>query len=296
MKHRIIATCFMFFLSAHPEAGWVYAGNDLTGPTIKILSWNIQMLPMTLKKIGQFERAVHIAEQLNVSDYDVIVFQEAFDDKVRKKLSEYLQLCFPYQSGPANEKGFFMRMNSGVWIVSKYPMRQVGEVQYKNCSGLDCFSRKGALMVEVEREGKPIQLVGTHLQSGDGKKNAKVRVKQYHQLRDELLAQYNREGVPQVICGDFNTKKNEEGYYETMVNTFMADDGALEGAQQFTYDGNLNDMVIEKTEPCLLDYIFLKSNKVNYQSVVRTIKSFTAKWHETKRNLSDHFALEIIIN
>jgi endonuclease/exonuclease/phosphatase family metal-dependent hydrolase len=295
-KYKIIASSLIPLFSLHPELSQVYAGNELTGPSLKILSWNIQMLPLALKKIGQFERADYIAEQLNESDYDVIVFQEAFDDKVRQKLSEYLQHCYPYQVGPANEKGFFLRTNSGVCIVSKYPLKHIGEVQYENCNGVDCFSRKGALMVEIEKEGKLVQLIGTHLQSGDGKTNSKVRVKQYRQLEDELLSRYNKEGIPQIICGDFNTKKNGDGYYETMLSTLMVDDGSLEGKQQFTYDGSLNDMIKDKSEVSLLDYIFLRNNNVHYQSVVRTVKSFTANWHETKRDLSDHFALEITLN
>jgi len=294
---KIIAS-FHIVLSFLPSLAGAQCpgGYEEAGASFKILSWNIQMLPLTLKKIGQWERSVHIAEQLNESDYDIIVFQEAFDNKVREKLSAYLRQCFPYQVGPANEKGFFLRTNSGVWIVSKYPLKYVGETQYANCSGVDCFSRKGALMVEIQKEGKPIQLVGTHLQSGDGEKNSKVRVKQYHQLHDELLSRFNRDGISQIICGDFNTKKNDDGYYEIMLNALMADDGSLDGAQQFTYDGSSNDMIKDKNEVSLLDYILLKSNKVRYASVVRTVKSFTANWHEPKRHLSDHFALEIALN
>ena len=61
------------------------------GDTIKIVSWNVQMLPkvfqpftkLTRKK--QKIRAPKIIQYLNASDFDLIVLQEVFDKPIQKK-------------------------------------------------------------------------------------------------------------------------------------------------------------------------------------------------------------------
>ncbi|MCX5757566.1 MAG: hypothetical protein NTU83_03485, partial [Candidatus Hydrogenedentes bacterium] len=54
---------------------------------LKVLTWNIQMLPTLFDRFSrdlrkmQHERAPWIVDYLNAQDYDVICFQEAFDQK-----------------------------------------------------------------------------------------------------------------------------------------------------------------------------------------------------------------------
>lgn len=73
--------------------------------SLKILSWNIYMLPQIVPRIGRLNRAESIAEQLNNSDFDIIVFQEAFMKSARDIISATLIDNYPYQYGPGNEKG-----------------------------------------------------------------------------------------------------------------------------------------------------------------------------------------------
>ena len=58
--------------------------------SLKILSWNIYMLPQIVPRIGRLNRAESIAEQLNNSDFDIIVFQEAFMKSARDIISATL--------------------------------------------------------------------------------------------------------------------------------------------------------------------------------------------------------------
>src|SRR3954468_23841955 len=84
---------------------------------IKILSWNIYMLPhLVATHSNKKERATAIGETLLASDYDVIFFQEAFHSTARNKILTQLQTTYTYHAGPANRKLFSIKANSGLWI------------------------------------------------------------------------------------------------------------------------------------------------------------------------------------
>ncbi len=81
---------------------------ELSNPSvekIKILSWNIYMLPGFLSP-GKVPRAEAIGKLLASSDYDVIVFQEAFHQKARNTISRLLTSAFPFQPDQLIKKHF----------------------------------------------------------------------------------------------------------------------------------------------------------------------------------------------
>ena len=69
---------------------------------IKILSWNIYMLPHLDFKNSNKLRAEAIAKELSQGDYSIIVFQEAFDKNARNIIREVLHENFPFFYGPVN--------------------------------------------------------------------------------------------------------------------------------------------------------------------------------------------------
>ncbi|MCE2956851.1 MAG: hypothetical protein LW841_06825 [Flammeovirgaceae bacterium] len=162
MKTRLIVLISIFSLT------FGFAQPSLPPPPpekIKILSWNIYMLPSIIKATGKAQRAALIGKTLKHSDYDVIVFQEAFQRKARKKIFDQLKEQFPYQAGPANQKLISYRTNSGLWIFSKHPIVATQSIVFKNRSGVDAFSRKGGLIAEISVHGTIIQVAATHLQN-----------------------------------------------------------------------------------------------------------------------------------
>ena len=52
------------------------------------------------------QRAKIIADKLNGSGYQIIVFQEAFSSKSRHVLARKLSESYPYQYGQANKNGW----------------------------------------------------------------------------------------------------------------------------------------------------------------------------------------------
>lgn len=67
--------------------------------TLKVFAYNVQMLDqLNSLEYKNDERAVVIANQLANSDYDVIIFSEAFDDGARKEMIKILQGRFPQRT------------------------------------------------------------------------------------------------------------------------------------------------------------------------------------------------------
>src|ERR1700722_10728049 len=69
------------------------------GNSLKILSWNIFMLPRFIMRTGQLKRAHEIVNVLKEEDADIIIFQEAFDRNAREIIRRGLSSYFPFESG-----------------------------------------------------------------------------------------------------------------------------------------------------------------------------------------------------
>ncbi len=287
MKARLIL--FISFFTF--EIGFCQSMQSPPPPEkIKILSWNIYMLPGIVKAKGKGERATAIGEKLKDSDYDIIVFQEAFQRKARKRIFSQLKEKFPYQTGPANQKLISCKTNSGIWIFSKHPIVSSHSIIFKNKSGIDAFSRKGGLIAEVMIDKTLIQIAGTHLQNSG---QAWIRQSQCVEFYNRLLKTFYREGVPQIVCGDFNINREREEEYNFMLQTLRATDGELLGELKYTYDRQQNDLHVELgTKRDLIDYILIRDQQNQFASTLRQIKMIRGNWAPNHADLSDHFALE----
>jgi len=282
---------FVIFLLVS-GSGLCQSGENVSpSKTLKILSWNIYMLPGIVKVKGRVARAAAIGRLLSQSDYDVIVFQEAFHQQARHQIHKYLDTVYRHQAGPANRKIFSCRTNSGLWIFSKYPIGASHAMIFKNRSGIDAFSRKGGLLAEIMVDHHPIQIVATHLQSSG---RDWIRHSQCVEFYHKLLKAYGRPNVPQIICGDFNiNKKNEDGYGQ-MLQILKASDGELSGPNFYSFDPMENDLKKNETgSPHLIDYILLRNNDQNTVTFLRReIKTLRRPWCKHHADLSDHFAME----
>ncbi len=259
---------------------------DTVSKNLKILSWNIYMLPKIVVQRGKRERAHAIVDTLHKSDFDIIVFQEAFFPASREIIGEGLRALYPFQYGPANSSGRTLKTSSGVWILSKVNLKLLNVTQFKNCVGYDCFARKGAMLLEGIWNNKPFQILGTHLQA-DGFDI--VRQKQMDQIYTDLLAENKREGVPQIICGDMNTEREMTQHYCEMLNCLDAQDGEITGVEKCSYDGVNNPIaqsfgVKNKTN---YDYILVRSNGMKMKALQR----FVSVMRKGKKYLSDHYGV-----
>ncbi len=300
MRIRLILFLFTLVICANSAVGQ---------DSLRILSWNIQMLPGIVNNNGKAKRAKIIVEQLKTHHYDVVVFQELFKKRSRRIITNGLAAEFPYHTQVLNKKAIALKTNGGVMIFSRYPINEVHEIRYAERTGFDKLSRKGAMLAEMTVHGKTIQVVGTHMQAFG---STAVMYSQYNQLHNELLKPHTKPEVPQFICGDFNTIKSIPAElpagitqdfvsrlprYPVMLQTLDVKDYELLGPQQYTMDRSYNDLCKKRKEyRLLLDYVLVRStNDISY-SVSRRVKIMRHPWHKNHNDLSDHFAVEAIIS
>ena len=292
MRKLLFFACFFLFLTvilpAHSAKMYAQPQDSIDSPVqLKMLSWNIFMLPEFITFTNKVERAIEIGEMLRTSDYDVIVLQEAFMKKARVIIYEMIKDSFPYIIEPANNEGFSFKSNSGVWILSKIKLNVLGTTRFKFCKVADCMARKGAMMVEGEKQGKKFHLIGTHLQAEN---YPYIRKRQFKQIQEELISRFSQKNVPLIIGGDLNTEKMDTLNYKDMLTSLDAEDGDLDGDVQATW-GGMNYKFDKKDKNPILDYILLRKNGKKVKVARRKVNIFRSK--KADYNLSDHFGVEM---
>ncbi len=263
---------------------------------IKIMSWNIFMVPPLIFKSCQTERAILIAEYIKNVNPDIIVMEEAFMKSTRNSIKEKLDSFFPYSSQIT--KGGFFKTNSGIWIVSKYPLYNQQLITYKKKKGSDIFAKKGAVFVETIIHHKKMQLIATHTQSL--KKYANTRTQQFIQLKKQLLDNYFSDTIPQFIIGDINCDYFDTVDYHNMLQTLDVLPVTFSG-EQYSWNGLENDLANKFSEHTLetLDYILLRNAHKEIASIQST-EIINSKYKQCfcKSNfnyLSDHHPIISVI-
>ncbi len=259
--------------------------------SFKVLSWNIYMLPPLIKFTGKMSRANKIAEVLTKESYDMIVFQEAFHSGARRRILKGLKSIYPYAIGPANRIAGSFKTSSGVWILSKTPITKLGSIKFTECYGFsDCQARKGALMVETDWNGQKIQVLGTHIQAAGDKE---LKLRQVAELSEKLVIPNKKDGVPQLLCGDFNLSDLDTNAQNRMLACCKAQNGLLSGDICYTKDinGN-NDLEPDNKNRKVLDYILIRDNGKSILETIRRVRIFESPWHRKHKDLSDHYAVE----
>lgn len=265
--------------------------------SLKIVSWNIFMVPPVVFKSCQQERAGHIAAYLKAQQADVIVLQEAFMKDINQQLLECLQSDFPYQTTPT-KKGW-IKSNSGVWILSKYPILKQDFILYKHRKGTDIFSKKGAVFAELHTGKNTLQLIATHTQSLG--KFRHVREKQLQQLKTQLADVYYRDSIPQVIIGDLNVDFYDTSAYSALTQILDVDDIRYTGSTH-SWDGINNQLAAKYFEKIqeTLDYILLRKTPEN-KATLLPVKIDTPVQKDcfckaSFNDLSDHYPLSTMLH
>ncbi len=301
---RIAKFCFLLFCLHFPIEGQTILAQDSTivvasdsAVELKILSWNIWMLPPFIYRTDKRGRAKMIGDLLAESDYDILVFQETFHHGARRRLKSRLKHNFPYRKGPANRNYISIKTHSGIWIWSKVPIEKLKQIKFKKTHGLDNkMARKGALMVQGEKDGQRFQVIGTHLNAGGP---FFVKLSQVKQIREELMDRYRLFNVPQFICGDFNIHKKNPDDYARMMEILEAKDGELLGDIKFTcglkrqvgLKVQTGQCAEDRPVPDVIDYIFVKPNNCKIESVERKVPQISSEC-PFNDDLSDHQPVE----
>ncbi len=168
----------------------------------KVLSWNVYMLPKPIKNSMQKTRSGIIPGQISQSDHDLIFMQEAFMKSFRNKMRDGLAKTHPHTYYLKNNRFPIPVFGSGLFVLSKFPLRLIDHIYYTSCASADCLASKGAAMIEITLpDNQLIQVVNTHLQATVGA--GRIRMKQLGQIH-RMLLRNKKENVPQFLIGDLN--------------------------------------------------------------------------------------------
>ncbi len=251
LRWPFISTAFVFLFlfgnSLHIQAQ--------SCDTLRVLSYNIQLLPRPWVRVKQPIRARKIARLLSKSDFDVVVFQEAFTRRQRRRMKRILDEHFPYQA--AGKKRRIAQINNGIWIISKYPLTRVFEHRFKNASGIDRIASKGVLCVEVIKNNKRVHIYGTHIQAGWGENDQQNRLTQ-HQTFLSKIFEYQQPDIPQIITGDFNVSiQSKKAHFKKWL---LLNQELICTASNANY---WNGSVKENAYQDQIDFVTLRPNHTN---------------------------------
>ncbi len=225
------------------------------------MTWNIFMIPPVVFKSCQTQRAFLIGDYIKRINPDVIVLEESFMNSVREIIKNKLGSIYKYQSDI--RKSGLLKMNSGVWILSKYPIAKQDFITYKKKKGSDIFAKKGAAFVEIDVNKKKIQIIGTHAQSLVKYKT--TRAVQFHQIRDKMADKYYCDSISQFIIGDLNCNYYDTSEYNNMLQILDVNANSYSG-EKYSWNGMENDLAYKFSEHTLetLDYILLRKEHTTF--------------------------------
>lgn len=285
---KLFALCFslvLFISYSH--------ANTSKATEIKLLSWNIFMIPKPFNFTKQTERTPLIANHLKTLNADIVVLQECFSENVRNYFKENLKEIYPYMVELGKSKKFYQFLTSGLFILSKYPIKTLAEIFYKDCNTTDCFGSKGFILTEIKiSDNSILQLGATHLQAWDTDESKATRLSQINQMNDTLKT-FKHDNVPQILAGDFNVDLNTEERSKlfSILNVF---DPVTDNKINYT-----------SGEPNACFHVPGKGGAkkwIDYVLTVKGNKNATIKSTEVKQlqgaikskncDLSDHFAIE----
>jgi len=162
----------------------------------------------------------YIAEFKN-GTYDILCLQEVWSGTQTTypdMLWEGLKEVYPYNvsTEPRPLTGLNLGLDSGLMILSKYPIESYDFHQYGNTSGIDGFSGKGAMTAHIKvpdgsSTTRDLIVSNTHLNAGGPLENRLNQVREMRSAIDRYLNKLEEsegldiEKVPVFGLGDFNT-------------------------------------------------------------------------------------------
>lgn len=172
----------------------------------KILSYNVFNLPTTLFPNIKF-RLKQLFTFLGKisSEVDMVVLQEVFTSKYIVPLKQFFEdmKWSVVHADPRENNWTFI--NSGLFVASRYPFVHFESINFRSCVMFDCWSKKGALLVQMKKNNKIHTIVTTHLQDATFDLSGYTRAQQLKEIAS-LTKKYKNV----VVVGDINLDPNRE--------------------------------------------------------------------------------------
>ena len=248
---------------------------------------NVYMLPKPIKWTYQNERTVALLQQLKTLNYDIIFFQEAFQQSFREATSKEMSALYPNSYYLDKPSLFSNLYGSGLLILSRKPMKILESVYFKDCASFDCFASKGVVLVQIDLgDNRSAQFAVTHLQAGQ--KSADIRFKQLAQVA-ELLNKYKQPNVVQFLTGDINIDFSNPDFEKALSMTKMTY-APLNGSIKTT-NARSNECYDAPTRKLWIDHLWA-SDTSTLQNWEIKVNDLNFDFNQKSCPLSDHHAVE----
>ena len=187
-----------------------------SGPwTLRVLSYNVHGIAPTLagpkspdaKELGRYREIARRLRALRASGQGphIVTIQEAWHPLSARTAKE---AGYPYvvEAAPAR---FGKIGGSGVYVLSEFPVVASRTIDYKDCTGYDCLSTKGAVHVRVvvSQLARLIDFYSTHMNADEPpatpEDSMKARMAQIREFA-AFVRSTRDPGSVAVLAGDFN--------------------------------------------------------------------------------------------
>lgn len=155
----MLALLLVIMNTAFASDGIIERSHYLTN-SFNVLAYNIYMRPAGLFADDQAARGAVLPSKLR--GFDIIVFSEAFDNRVRDRLLADLAGEYPYRTRilGADRR---IAQDGGVIIVSRWPITSEAQRLFGDvCTGGDCWADKGVLYARGEAQPNLPHLCVSH--------------------------------------------------------------------------------------------------------------------------------------
>lgn len=285
---RVSGDDFYYVIDPQPSTPTLGNANQFN-----VLAYNVWALLPGLVSKSVSERLSLIADK--VDGYDAIVFSELFDNSRRNTFLNAIKHQYPYQTAVVDRWGSLE--DGGVVIVSRWPIETERQFTFDQCNGDDCTAAKGVMYAAINKQGTKYHLFGSHTQAWSAPKNQNTRADQFRQMKAFIDNQNIPYDEAVLIAGDLNVDKAHFAQeYANMLGILNANDVIPSVGYPYTADGSVNAWT--SGSPEYLDYVlYSKDHKqpVAQQAKVLAPRSVNSSVF-TKYDLSDHFAVEAILN
>ena len=248
--------------------------------SLKVVSWNVFLRPGILKD-KQLERVDSIATSILQMEADVVVLQEVFHKRSRRRLIQALSDTYPFHTKIGRQT--IWGVPSGNCIFSKDSIESQEFIYYKRAMKADKMAKKGAIAVKITHDNKSFKIYGTHLQAGGGIECADIRRSQIDQLA--FMSEKDKE-TTSLFAGDFNIHYGDS-LYAYLSDRLSIDNIVPVNQELGTANFNDHNLTNVKGPSKWIDYIFLhRANGVRFRT--SHIKEPRCWFNKVKRRVSDH--------
>jgi len=251
--------------------------NYVSNMSIKMLSFNIDDLACHRHKYPS-NRVTEIIDFLKSTKADIICLQEVWGEPMKQEISDAFLANNFYVALPSWQKKYYFGENSGLMVLSKYPIISQTFVPFTNSRGICRLANKGVQYCHIRipntdpKTSFELNIANTHLQTSLVEFNKRLDYQDAakQQLRT-IISECPYESC--ILVGDLNITREQM-------------DDFIKNEQNIDYFGP-NEKNTYPNYDDRLDY-FLKIEKLN--TLTKTVAERNSV--RTGIDLSDHYPIE----